>query len=324
MGSAGTAQRKHMTTALILGVNGQDGTFLARHLIRKGYKVVGIGRQETSRRDIESSLFRYHQADLSQREALDATLHEFRPDLIFHVAAVHTSAGGQYEPIWDQSLKVNVASVHSLLEYLRCVNPEGRLIYASSAKVFGEPYPPLMDETTPIKNACLYSITKNAAFHLIRYYRDRHSIKGSVVYLFNHESEFRPSDYFIPKMLRCLAAARRDPAHVASVNTLDFYCDWGSAEEYMSLLIEMIESAPAEDFVLGTGICTYAKDLVRNMFERYGLDCGRHLIEANTPGKALNSPYIVDTRKLQRAIHRRPVRRIYDVCVEMLEKLGTT
>ena len=175
-----------------------------------------------------------------------------------------------------------------------------------------------MDETTPIKNPCLYSITKNAAFHLIRYYRDHHAMKASVVYLFNHESEFRPSGYFIPKVLGCLAAAKRDPTHVISVSTLDFFCDWGSAEEYMSLIIDIIESAPEVDFVLGTGTATYAKDLVRKIFKQYGLDSGRHLVEENQAINPMNRPYKVNTQKLQQTIGRVPVRDIYETCVDIL------
>ncbi len=308
-----------LRTALVLGVNGQDGTFLARHLVKKGFRVTGVGRQPQPREHFLSSQFSYEQLDLRQVAALGSVLDANKPDLIFHVAAVHTSAGGHYEEIWHDALQVNVASVHAILEHLRERNPTGRLIYASSGKVFGEPYPLTVDEATPIKSNCLYSITKNTAFHLTNYYRRHYSLNASVVYLFNHESEFRPADYFIPKILAGLVSAKDNPKHVTEVNTLEFYCDWGSADEYMGLLVEMAELAPGEDFVLGTGTATYARKLVDQLFQRYGLEYQRHFVESGAAGASINKPYKVDTRKLQERIGRAPRQNIYDVCRIILE-----
>ncbi len=308
-----------MRKALVIGSNGQDGTFIVKHLLGEKYNVIGIGRQEESRWKINSPLFTYYQADLCRTDILSEPLNSLRPDLIFHVAAVHTSAGGNYESQFNDVLKVNVASVYTVLEYLR-LNPNSSFIYASSSKVFGDPLPSFINEETPLKNQCLYSISKNTAYHLIDYYRNQYGVRASVIYLFNHESELRPNSFFIPIVLNCLVSALNDSKHVTQINTLNFYCDWGSAEEYMSIIIELIEKAPSEDFVLASGVCTYARNLVRDIFKAYGLNYELHFKERVYSNDSPNNPYTVDLTKLERCLHRTPRISIYDVCKRILAK----
>jgi GDPmannose 4,6-dehydratase len=303
---------------MVIGANGQDGTFLVRHLLSRNYEVMGLGRQAESGGGADSALFCYRQVDLREDRALAAALQEFSPDLVFHVAAVHASAGGSYERVFGDMLRVNTGSVHTVLEYMR-ERPEARLIYASSAKVFGDPLPARIDETTPKISSCLYSITKNASRELIQYYRKLHGVKASVVFLFNHESELRQEHFFIPKILHCLASSLRDPAHVAYVNTLDFVCDWGSAEEYMSIVIDMLEKAPSEDFVLATGNCIHARDLVEELFARYGLDYATHL-QPILPQEQPTNSYSVDIGKVRLMIGRVPFVPIEELCIEIMEK----
>lgn len=307
---------KKMPKALVIGANGQDGTFLVKHLLAKGYQVVGAGRQRDSRWKIESPLFAYVQTDLRQEKVLEVPLREIKPDLIFHVAAVHTSAGGDYESKFNDLLAVNVASVHTVIEYQReC--PHSRFIYASSAKVFGAPLPDVINEKSPVKNQCLYSITKNTAYNLIDYYRKQHGISASVVYLFNHESELRPADFFIPTVINGLAGALKNRSNIFEVNSLDFYCDWGSAEEFMDIVVDILEKVPGEDFVLAMGECIYARDLVRTLFNNYGLDYQEYL-RKRINNTASEKPYSVSLDKLLTYLGKRPRVNIYEVCKKIL------
>ena len=233
------------------------------------------------------------------------------------VAAIHCSAEGIYEPLFTDMLKVNVASVHAVLEHLR-QHLGGRFIYASSAKVFGDPLPDIITKDTPKKNQCLYSITKNTAYHLIDYYRSQHNVTASVVYLFNHESELRPDHFFIPTIIEILVSAIEDPHHVSDINTLDFYCNWGSAKEYMQIIIDMLEKAPSEDFVLATDRCIYARDLVKSLFEDYGLKYQSHIKEKCHSNFETNPTYAVDLTKLKKYLGRTPQTTIYDVCKQII------
>lgn len=303
-------------SALVIGANGQDGTFLVRHLLSKGYEVDGIGRNPSAKQLFPSAGYHYHRIDLRERDALGEFLSRVNPDCIFHVAAVHGSAGVAYEPMFHDMLLVNVSSVHTCLEYLRH-HHNVRFIYASSAKVFSSPLPEVVNEKSEKRNTCLYSITKNTAHNLIEYYRQHHGIQGAAVFLFNHESELRGAEFFIPRILHTLAVAIQDSNHCTEVAGLDFFCDWGSAEEYMELMVRMLEEAPGEDFVLATGKCTKARDLVAVLFVQSGLDYRDHIHECGQ--FAGGSPYVVNLSKVHSFLGQIPEVSIERVCHRMLQ-----
>lgn len=312
-----------MPTAVVLGVNGQDGTFLARHLVSRGYRVVGVGRQSVARHVAATTGFEYRSLDVRDGAAVADLLRGAAPDLIFHVAAVHTSAeGGLYEPVFRDMVQVNLGSLHSALEHLRVENPSARIVYAGSAKVFGEAYPRQIDEATPRSSTCLYSITKNAALDLIRHYRRHHRSAAGFLFLFNHESELRPSHFFIPKLVDRLHRARRGEPGRTAFGSLGFWCDWGSAEEYMGLAVDVAERAPGQDFVLATGRSVFARDLVETVFREYGLDPAEFVEDRGESRGSQAEPYRVDASRLRAAIGRAPCVSIEEVCGSMLRRLG--
>ena len=255
-------------------------------------------------------------------EEVYTLLLNIRPDVIFHFAGVHGSAGTGYEPVWQDMLAVNTGSVQVLLEYLRIEAPKAKLIYAGSGKVFGPVYPRSITEQSTMRASCLYTITKMAAKDLILYYRVHHGINGSTLFLFNHESEIRPKDFFIPKIIEILVHAIHDQSYVGSVDTLDFDCDWGSAEEFMDIVVDISEQVAGDDFVLGTGKTWYARDFVDTLFRSYGLNYRRHVSTARqkTRLNSLNDPYHVVIKKLESAIHRIPQCSLIDVCNTILQK----
>jgi GDPmannose 4,6-dehydratase len=116
-----------MRKALVLGVNGQDGSYLAEGLLRRGYEVTGIGRQQRSRHIGPTDFFHYVIVDLSDASKLDAVLRHDDFDVVFHVAAVHGSSGFSYEPIWRNMMEVNVLALHVLLEHARVRRPDMRI-----------------------------------------------------------------------------------------------------------------------------------------------------------------------------------------------------
>jgi len=308
-----------MRRAVILGGNGQDGILLSQQLLSQQYEVFGVGRQAQPHLTANSERYAYYQINLQNSGELKAFLEKTRPCRIFHVAAIHTSAERSIETLFDAALQVNVSSVYVVLEYMRIHQPSCRFLFVSSSKVFGEPYPPEISEATPKLSPCLYSITKNTAFEVIDYYRHGYNLHASVIYTFNHESEWRPIQFFIPKVLKALATALLEKPEPTEVYGLDFYCDWGDATEYTSLFIEIIEKAVGEDFVLATGTCTHARQLVSELFENYGLSYQNHIQEKEA-GKTLNSTYQVNMDKLKDAIGKTPTEGITSVCNRILLK----
>ncbi len=311
-----------MAVALVLGSNGQDGTYACAELARLGYSVVGMGRQSEATRPPSNGAFRYLQIDLRDAAALEMAVRSVSPDRIVHVAAVHGSAAADplaYEKLFRDMLAVNVGSVHVLLEYMRTTNSDARMVYASSAKAFGKNLVGEIDETAPARSDCLYSNTKNSAGDLIRHYRGTHGLVASVAYLFNHESPLRSPEFFVPKLARAIAESVRDAHHTTEFRTLDFHCDWGSAEEYMGILVEMLERTPAEDFVLASGTTTHAGSLVETTFRARHLSARDHL---TTPAPELphaEPPFTVNLGTLRRRLGRTPSVPIEAIVEELVE-----
>lgn len=266
-----------MTRSIVLGVGGQDGSILAEELVTSGRQVLGLGRRETFPYTIDSPLFAYRQLDLSEADELDSCLSEFLPDEVFHVAAVHGSAGFPYEEVWGNALDVNTKSLHRVLEYARLQQPQLRVFYASSAKIFGSALRGRVDLSTPRLGSCLYSITKKASGQLASYYEQAHGIKTTVVILFNHESERRPSSFFVPKICKAVRSALANPQHREPLQTLSFHCDWSSARDFMRMAIRVVEAGHGGEMIFASGVTWHGRNFVQQLFARHGLDYVRHI-----------------------------------------------
>jgi GDPmannose 4,6-dehydratase len=287
--------------SLILGINGQDGQIMAENLLSLGDEVYGLGRQEFFAQEKFKGNVTYYQIDLINQDRLKSLLIKINPTRIYHFAAVHGSAqNNSYEQVFSVMLDVNVKTVHTILEYLRS-NLSSQLIYASSGKVFGNPLPDVVSEITPLNGSCLYSISKITAGNLIDYYRLKHNVKAAIYYYFNHESSLRGDDFFIRKVSAALRAAIQDKSHRAYFHSLDFFCDWGEAYEYMDLTRIASEVAPSEDLVIATGRSVHARKLVSELFYRYGLDYINH-IEEKAPLGMQTKKFIVDVNKLKKIV----------------------
>jgi NAD(P)-dependent dehydrogenase (short-subunit alcohol dehydrogenase family) len=137
---------------LVLGVNGQDGSYLAQHLLSRNCSVIGVGRQANSRWIGKGDGFSYSPLDLGDVSKISSFLDDCKPDLIFHFAAVHGAAGFSYEEKWVDVHNVNTLTTHAVLEYLRRRMPQGALIFASSSKAFGSTLPPIISESSERKS----------------------------------------------------------------------------------------------------------------------------------------------------------------------------
>ncbi|CFX56035.1 putative GDP-mannose 4,6-dehydratase [Candidatus Filomicrobium marinum] len=265
--------------SLVIGANGQDGSYLAEHLLRCGCRVVGLGRQAQSRFIPGTTPgYTYVPVDLSRdRETLPDLLVRSRPDRIYHFAAVHGASGFAYEEHGQDALQVNIGSVHQVLEYIRTTNPEACLLYASSVKAFNAKPAGRVHEELPRHSTCLYSITKNAATDLIGYYRHHHNVRATTLFLANHESPRRPSHYVLPRITQMLAAALSGEQPSDPLRSLNFSCDWGSSAEFVELGTRLLEVSPNQDYVMATGRTWTGFELVRELFSLAERDWQNHL-----------------------------------------------
>jgi GDPmannose 4,6-dehydratase len=307
--------------ALVLGVNGQDGSYLAEQLLQSGWQVTGVGRQAGSRWvDASHPGFRYHGMDLTDDRALSALLLATGPTAVFHFAAVHGSAGFDYESRWRDVHAVNTLATHAVLEHLRCHAPDAVLVYASSSKVFRTAAGGVFNESSPRESTCIYSTTKNAATDLIAYYRNQHHAKVSVVWTFNHESPRRGESYFLPRIVNHLASALGDPGYVGEIASLSFWSDWSDARDFMAATAAIAQQAPGEDFVLASGRTLWAEDFVADLFERYGLQYQRHLAVKFPPEGGCPPAFSADTAKLRQRVTCPPMRPALEVAEDMLRR----
>jgi GDPmannose 4,6-dehydratase len=231
------------------------------------------------------------------------------------VAAVHGSAGFPYEEVWGTALDVNTKTLHRVLEYARLQQPNLRVFYASSAKIFGSALRGRVDLSTTRDGSCLYSITKKASGQLASYYERTHGIRTTVAILFNHESERRPSSFFVPKICMAVRSALANPQYRESLQTLSFHCDWSSARDFMRMAIGAVEAGCGGEMIFASGVTWHGRDFVQQLFARHGLDYACHV---DSP-ELVDSPYFeVDLADTLRQIDVSPREDIFTLCDRLI------
>lgn len=307
-----------MRRSLVIGVNGQDGSYLAENLLRRGYDVVGVGRDIASRYAKTAEGFTYERLDLRDLGSLEQLVRRVAPDVVFHFAAIHGASGFEYEPLWRDMMAVNVLSLHVLLEYARLRSPSMRIVYAGSAKIFPTPLAGTIDETTPARATCLYGIGKIASRDLVMQYRDKHGVAATNLVFFNHESVRRPPSYFLPTIARSIAAAKEDRSFKSHVKTLDFRTDWSGAAELMDLSIDIGETSDVGEIVMASGKTWHGRTAVEHLFARYGLDARDHILET-LPRSDPGPEFHVNIDRLAAVVGRRPRVSLSEIMDEMVD-----
>jgi len=307
---------------VVFGVNGQDGSYAAEHFVSAGFHVVGVGRQPTARWVNPSTNLVYQQCDLGNLPEVRNLIQSLRPDIIFNAAAVHGAAGYDYETNWELSHIVNTQLTHLVLEFCRTQKESCRYLFLSSSKVFQLEGLEEISCNSAKSSNCIYTITKNSSDALIRYYRETHGIISSIVYTFNHESVRRGSEYFIPKIMSVLADSIRTGKSDTELYSLDFWCDWGHAREFMLCSMQLILETPGIDICLATGRFTYARSLVDQMFSGFGLDYLKNVrTSIDNPELFYSPPQWKVNRELPDVIRNyEPRLTVVDICDEILRE----
>ncbi|WP_375452161.1 GDP-mannose 4,6-dehydratase [uncultured Devosia sp.] len=285
--------------SIVLGANGQDGSYLCEKLLLLGHSVIGIGRDATSRYLPEQEGFCYVCLDAADLAKLTELLLAARPDNFYHFAAVHgaTGSGFTYEAAWAAMMHVNVLALHAAMEVARTCLPHMRIIYASSSKIFLPSMTGMVDESTPIGASCLYSIGKIAARDLMAQYRRDHGIETTNLIFFNHDSPRRSQGYLLADIAKTIALARAGASSLLSLRTLNFWIDWGSAEEFMAIVAHLGTKPLVPDLVIASGTTVFARDVVTSAFARHGLAIGAHIVEER-PTAELRARFDVSLTRL--------------------------
>ena len=269
-----------MTRALIIGISGQDGAYLARLLVEKGYEVHGTSRDHElatftnlSRLGVRERV-QLTSMVLSDFRSVMTALQRIRPDEIYSLAG-QTSVERSFTYPVETFESILIGTIN-LLECIRLSGLPVRLYNASSSEVFGN-CPEPANECTPFRPRSPYATAKAGAHHAVSNYREAYGIHASSGILFNHESPLRPARFVTQKVVRAAARIAAGSGERLSLGNLGVWRDWGWAPEYVEAMWRMLQRPVPDDFVIATGETRSLEEFVHATFARVGLDARDHL-----------------------------------------------
>ncbi|HEX6105739.1 MAG TPA: GDP-mannose 4,6-dehydratase [Gemmatimonadales bacterium] len=269
-----------MPKALITGVTGQDGSYLAELLLAKGYEVVGVVRRTShhSYERIEHLLDRIEvvAADLLDQHSLTVVLQETRPDEVYNLAAQ------SYVPTsWSQPVltgEFTALGVTRILEAIRLVHPTARFYQASSSEMFGKATETPQRETTPFYPRSPYGVAKVYGHWITVNYRESYGLYAVSGILFNHESPRRGIEFVTRKVTDGVARIKLGLARELRLGNLEARRDWGFAGDYVEAMWRMLQQPAPQDYVVGSGETHSVRELVELAFSHVGLDWQEYVV----------------------------------------------
>ena len=269
--------------ALITGITGQDGSYLAEWLLDRGYQVHGIVRR-VALEDPDHRLSRLagilprlklHAASLESFASIHRVVDQVQPDECYHLAAqsfVSYSFDDEFS-----TLNINIDGTHFLLAALRALAPACRFYFAGSSEMFGLAEEAPQNESTRFHPRSSYGISKVAGFHLTRNYREAYGMHASSGILFNHESPRRGFEFVTRKITSGAARILAGKSDELRLGNLEAQRDWGHAREYVVAMWQMLQQSEPDDYVVATGECHSVREFADVAFSHVGLDYRRYV-----------------------------------------------
>ncbi len=270
-----------MKRALITGITGQDGSYLAELLLQKGYEVFGIIRRSSSfntgRIDHvyqdpheQGVRLRLVYGDLNDASSLNTVLRQVKPDEIYNLGAQsHVKVSFD---VPEFTAEVDAVGAVRLLEAIRESGTNPRFYQASSSELYGKAMEVPQKETTPFYPRSPYACAKAYAFYVTRNYREAYGIHASNGILFNHESERRGETFVTRKITRAVARIKHGLQKKLFLGNLDAKRDWGHAKDYVEAMWRMLQQPTADDYVIATGESHSVREFAEAAFAHVGLD----------------------------------------------------
>jgi GDPmannose 4,6-dehydratase len=270
-----------MPTAIVTGITGQDGSYLAEFLLAKGYDVVGMVRRSSTVtfqriKQIQDDIT-IIQGDLHDQSSLVDVIERYRPDEVYNLAAqsfVPTS--------WNQPVltgEVTALGVTRLLEAIRLINPQTRFYQASSSEMFGKVREVPQSESTPFYPRSPYGVAKVYAHWITVNYRESYDLYAVSGILFNHESPRRGLEFVTRKISYGVARIKLGLTKELCLGNLESQRDWGYAGDYVEGMWLMLQRGTPEDFVIGTGVTHTVRELCDLAFSHVGLDFNDFVVQ---------------------------------------------
>ena len=267
-----------MKKALIIGIAGQDGSYLAEHLLDEGVSVFGILRRNSTPEHQESRI--HHLAhrittrygDLADSQSLSSAIREIAPDYIFNLGA-QSHVRISYE-VPQFTVQTHAMGVLNLLTEMKTHAPEAKLYQASSSEMFGDSVDEdlFQRETTPMHPVSPYGCAKLFGYHIVRNYRKAHNLFAANGILFNHESPRRGSNFVTSKVVKSACEIKLGLRETLELGNMDSSRDWGHSRDYVRAMKLILDHEKPDDFVIATGQTHTVRELTQRVFELLELD----------------------------------------------------
>lgn len=271
-------------TALLTGLTGQDGAYLAQLLLSKGYRVHGIVRRSSTSEindlrlkwlgiDKDVSMV---DGDLTDLACLVRAMKELQPDEVYNLGAQSFVKSSWQQPIL--TAQATAVGVTNMLEAVRLACPEARFYQASSSEMYGLIQEPFQSEKTPFYPRSPYAVAKLYGHWITVNYRESFNLHASSGILFNHESPLRGIEFVTRKVTDGVARIKLGLARELRLGNIDAKRDWGHAKDYVRAMWLMLQQEKPDDYVVATGRTTSVRDMCRIAFQHAGLDMDAHLV----------------------------------------------
>jgi GDPmannose 4,6-dehydratase len=301
-----------MKTAFITGIAGQDGSYLAEHLLSLGYRVTGIVRRnstvEHQRNRVAHLPLELEYGDLTDQSSLERALRMFKPDEIYNLGAQsHVRISSDIPQFTAQ---VNSIGVLNMLESYKSICPEATFYQASSSEMFGSSVDAdnYQRETTPMRPVSPYGCSKVFGYNIVRHYRDAYKLHASNGILFNHESPRRGSNFVTNKVVKGAVEISLGLSKTLELGNMDSYRDWGHSADYVRAMHLIAQTSSPDDYVVATGETRSVREMCDYVFGKLGLDYKQHVIQNKKYLRPEELPYLRgDSTKIRTALDWKPV-----------------
>lgn len=312
--------------ALITGISGQDGSYLADLLLGKGYEVHGIVRPKRlhNRAEVIPNIagieekVTLHAGTLENPLSLSHAIRSIRPDECYHFA------GPSFVDISFEEeasiLATVVSGTHSLLAAIKEMAPKCRFYMAGSSEMIGEPDRAPQNESTPFKPRSIYGLAKLASYHTTHYYRQRYDLYACTGIMYNHESPRRSSEFLPRKVSRAAARIKLGLDKSVALGNTAARRDWGYAPEYVEAMWSMLQTDTPRDFVIATGVTHSVAELLDMAFSRVGLSYQDYVVTDQRYFRPTEEVELRgDITAIQQQLGWKPKRAFSDIIAEMVD-----